>query len=202
MFLVWEYAVAIAGRLLGIDPFDQPDVESAKTAARGLLDARPAPTAPAFTDGGIEVRGDAALLGNASTVDDALDALLAQLPADGYVAVQAYSNRVELPQLAGIRDLLAARAKRPVTFGWGPRFLHSTGQFHKGGPAVGVFLQILTDEPSDLEVPGRPFTFGQLIGAQAAGDAAVLAEHGRSVLTLTLTDPASNIETLFGDVDD
>jgi glucose-6-phosphate isomerase len=202
MFLVWEYAVAIAGRLLGIDPFDQPDVESAKTAARGLLDARPAPTAPAFTDGGIEVRGDAALLGNASTVDDALDALLAQLPADGYVAVQAYSNRVELPQLAGIRDLLAARAKRPVTFGWGPRFLHSTGQFHKGGPAVGVFLQILTDEPSDLEVPGRPFTFGQLIGAQAAGDAAVLAEHGRPVLTLTLTDPASNIETLFGDVDD
>ncbi|HWD63099.1 MAG TPA: glucose-6-phosphate isomerase [Humibacter sp.] len=201
MFLVWEYAVVVAGRLLGINPFDQPDVESAKVAARGLLDQRPAPTEPAFVDAGIEVRGDPALLGDATTVDGAVSALLAQLPDDGYVAVQAYANRIELPQLAGIRDLLAARGKRPVTFGWGPRFLHSTGQFHKGGPAVGVFVQILTHETTDLEVPDRPFTFGQLISAQAAGDAAVLAEHGRPVLTLTLTDPVSNIETLFGDVD-
>ncbi|MGA0565911.1 glucose-6-phosphate isomerase [Rathayibacter sp. KR2-224] len=202
MFLVWEYAVAVAGRVLGINPFDQPDVESAKNAARGLLDARPEPTEPAFVDGGIEVRGDAALLGDATTVDAAIGKLLAQLPSDGYVAVQAYVNRVALPQLAGIRDLLAARSKRPVTFGWGPRFLHSTGQFHKGGPAVGVFLQILARESDDLQVPDRPFTFGQLINAQANGDAAVLADHGRPVLTLTLTDPAADIETLFGDVDD
>jgi glucose-6-phosphate isomerase len=201
MFLVWEYAVAVAGRLLGIDPFDQPDVESAKTAARGLLDDRPEPTEPAFVESGIEVRGDPALLGGAGTVDGAIDALLKQLPDDGYVAVQAYADRTALAQLAGIRDLLAARAGRPVTFGWGPRFLHSTGQFHKGGPAVGVFLQILTDEQADVQVPDRPFTLGQLIAAQAAGDASVLAEHGRPVLTLTLTDPAANIETLFGDVD-
>ena len=201
MFLVWEYAVAIAGRLLGINPFDQPDVESAKTAARGLLDARPAPTEPAFVDAGIEVRADASLLGDAKTVDGAIARLLQQLPADGYVAVQAYADRVALPQLAGIRDLLAARAKRPVTYGWGPRFLHSTGQFHKGGPAVGVFLQILSNESTDLQVPDRPFTFGQLITAQANGDATVLAQHGRPVLTLTLTDTYANIETLFGDVD-
>ena len=200
MFLVWEYAVAVAGRLLGINPFDQPDVESAKAAARSMLDSRPAPASPVFVDDGIEVRADTALLNGASTVDAAISALLAQLPADGYVAVQAYADRDALPQLAGIRDLLAARAKRPVTFGWGPRFLHSTGQFHKGGPAVGVFLQILTDESSDLQVPGRPFTFGQLITAQADGDASVLSEHGRPVLTLTLTDTSTNIETLFGDV--
>jgi glucose-6-phosphate isomerase len=111
--------------------------------------------------------------------------------------VQAYVDRVAHPELERIRDLLAARAGRPVTFGWGPRFLHSTGQFHKGGPAVGVFLQITETPAEDLAIPDRPFTFGELIAAQASGDASVLAEHGRPVLTLTLTDPAANIATLF-----
>ena len=92
-----------------------------------------------------------------------------------------------------MRDSLAARVKRPVTFGWGPRFLHSTGQFHKGGPQVGVFLQIIAVEPDDLAIPDRPFTFGELMQAQAAGDAAVLAEHGRPVLSLTLDDPARTL---------
>jgi len=189
-FLVWEYAVAVAGRLLGIDPFDQPDVESAKEAARGLLDATPEPAPPAFTDHGVQVRGTAGVVDGASSLREALDALLAQLSVDGYLAVQAYADRVAHPEFARIRDLLAVRAGRPVTFGWGPRFLHSTGQYHKGGPATGVFLQLTTVASSDLEIPGRPFTFGQLIQAQAAGDASVLAEHGRPVLTLTLTDPA------------
>ncbi len=201
MFLVWEYAVAVAGRLLGVNPFDQPDVESAKEVARGLLQGRPQPTDPAFVDAGIEVRGDPALLSDADAVDAAIGSLLRRLPPDGYVAVQAYADRLALSQLAGIRDLLAARARRPVTFGWGPRFLHSTGQFHKGGPAVGVFLQVLARAAADLQVPDRPFTYGELIAAQAAGDAAVLTEHGRPVLTLTLTDPAANVETLFGAVD-
>ncbi|WP_308468773.1 glucose-6-phosphate isomerase [Rathayibacter soli] len=200
--LVWEFATAAAGRLLGINPFDQPDVESAKIAARGLLDARPEPTSPAFIADGIEVRGTAGLLDDVETLDEAIAALLAQLPSDGYVSVQAYVNRLALPQLAGIRDLVAARAARPVTFGWGPRFLHSTGQFHKGGPAIGVFLQITTNEQTDLQVPDRPFTFGQLIQAQADGDARVLAEHGRPVLTLTLTDPGNDIVALFGAIND
>jgi len=200
--LVWEFAIAVAGRLLGINPFDQPDVESAKVATRGLLDSRPEPAPAAFTADGIEARGSAGLLTDVSTLGGAIDALLAQLPDDGYVAIQAYVNRLALPQLAGLRDLLAARAKRPVTFGWGPRFLHSTGQFHKGGPAVGVFLQITADEKQDLSIPERPFTFGQLIQAQAAGDANVLAEHGRPVLTLTLTDPDADVTSLFGIVND
>ena len=80
-----------------------------------------------------------------------------------------------------------------MTFGWGPRFLHSTGQFHKGGPAVGVFLQITATETVDLEIPDRPFTFGQLIRAQAAGDASVLADHGRPVLSLTLRNAAASL---------
>ena len=113
------------------------------------------------------------------------------------MSVQAYIDRVNYPEVFGVRDLVAARAGRPVTFGWGPRFLHSTGQFHKGGPATGVFIQILQSVSEDLEIPERPFTFGQLIAAQAAGDAEVLAQHGRPVLTLTLTNPNKELVKLF-----
>jgi glucose-6-phosphate isomerase len=84
-----------------------------------------------------------------------------------------------------------------VTFGWGPRFLHSTGQFHKGGPAEGVFLQVTADPVEDLAVPGRDYTFGTLIAAQAAGDARVLAEHGRPVLRLHLTDRRAGLDALM-----
>ncbi|MFS0733210.1 glucose-6-phosphate isomerase [Microbacterium sp. 1P10UB] len=196
-FIVWEYATAIAGRILGIDPFDQPDVESAKTATRGLLESRPETSAPAFTADGVEVRVSDPSLAAGGTLAAALDALWKRVPADGYVAVQAYVDRWSLPQLQGLRELIAADSGRPTTFGWGPRFLHSTGQYHKGGPANGVFVQILESTDVDLEIPGRPFTFGQLIAAQAAGDAAVLAAHGRPVLTITLTDPQPEVLALF-----
>ncbi|MDZ8202535.1 glucose-6-phosphate isomerase [Microbacterium sp. SSW1-59] len=197
-FVVWEYATAIAGRMLGIDPFDQPDVESAKIAARGLLDARPVPTEPAFTAHGVAVRASDPSLVASGTLAGVLDDLWSRLPADGYVAIQAYVDRHEYTQLAGIRELVAADSGRPTTFGWGPRFLHSTGQYHKGGPANGVFLQIIDGGESDLEIPGRPFTFGELIRAQAAGDAEVLAHaHGRPVVTLTLTDPQVDVMSLF-----
>ncbi|NQX10572.1 glucose-6-phosphate isomerase [Microbacteriaceae bacterium VKM Ac-2855] len=195
--LTWEYAVAVAGRLLGINPFDQPDVESAKIATRALLDAKPEPAAPAFTDAGIAVTGTASVTDGVSTVAEAVDKLIALLPEGGYISIQAYVDRLALPQLEGARDLLAAQSKRPVTFGWGPRFLHSTGQYHKGGAPVGVFLQITEKAPVDLAIPDSPFTFGELILAQAAGDASVLAEHGRPVLTLNLTDPENDLVALF-----
>jgi glucose-6-phosphate isomerase len=193
--LTWEYATAIAGRLLGINPFDQPDVESAKVATRALLDSRPEPTTPLFVENSIEVRGTAEVA-HATDIRGAVDALLAVLGEDGYLSIQAYVDRASNTALQELRGLLAARAGRPVTFGWGPRFLHSTGQFHKGGPAIGVFLQITANPVEDLEIPDRPFTFGQLIQSQAAGDASVLAAHGRPVLTLTLTDPATGAATL------
>lgn len=196
--IVWEYATAIAGHLLGIDPFDQPDVESAKAAARGLLDARPEPEAPAFVQNGIEVRVSDAALAESGDIEAVLDALWARLPEDGYVAIQAYANRLDVPQLQGLRELVAADSGRPTTFGWGPRFLHSTGQYHKGGVPNGVFLQLLSTHETDLEIPDRPFTFGQLINAQAAGDATVLADHGRPVLTLTLTDLAAGLDDVLG----
>ncbi|WGM22601.1 glucose-6-phosphate isomerase [Paenarthrobacter sp. OM7] len=192
---VWEFATAVAGRLLGINPFDQPDVEAAKVAARGLLDARPEPTPAAFTDGAVEVRGGG-WLGNASTVSEAVQALLSQLGTDGYLSVQAYLDRISHAPLEGIRDELAAVSGRPVTFGWGPRFLHSTGQFHKGGPAIGVFLQVTAASSTDLDIPERPFTFGQLIAAQASGDAQVLEGHGRPVLRLHLTERAAGVAQL------
>jgi glucose-6-phosphate isomerase len=189
--LVWEYATAVAGRLLGINPFDQPDVESAKTATRGLLDARPEPAPASFEVDGVEVRGSASIVSGATTLAQVLDNLAAAVGADGYLAIQAYVDRHANHTMIGLRDAFARRLRRPVTFGWGPRFLHSTGQFHKGGPRVGAFLQILSPADADLDIPERPFTFGQLIQAQAAGDASVLEDLGRPVLSLTLTNPTT-----------
>ncbi|MCU1601258.1 MAG: phosphoglucose isomerase [Frankiales bacterium] len=185
--LAWEYAVAVSGRLLGIDPFDQPDVESAKVAARGLLDEQPAPAAPLFTDGNVEVFATDGVLSGQVTVQGAVATLLSLVPSNGYLAVMAYLDRSRDGNLASVRPGLAKRTERPVTFGWGPRFLHSTGQFHKGGPPTGVFLQITGGVVDDLEIPGRDFTYGTLISAQAAGDGKVLADHGRPVLRLHLT---------------
>jgi glucose-6-phosphate isomerase len=193
--MTWEFATAVAGRLLGINPYDQPDVEAAKIAARGLLDAQPEPTPAAFTDGAIEVRGGD-WLGGAGTAAEAVSALLGELGPDSYLSVQAYFDRLAYASLEGTRDQLAALSGRPVTFGWGPRFLHSTGQFHKGGPAIGVFLQVTAAAETDLPSPGLPFSFGELISAQAAGDAQVLSEHGRPVLRLHLTDRAAGVRQL------
>jgi glucose-6-phosphate isomerase len=191
--LVWEYATAVAGRILGINPFDQPDVESAKIATRALIDNPSKPAEPAFVDGDVEVRGTADVVGEASDLAGAIAALFEQLPDNGYVSIQGYVDRVAHPRLASLRDEVAKRVARPVTFGWGPRFLHSTGQFHKGGPAVGVFLQITEIDDVDLQIPDRPFTFGQLIRAQADGDASVLADHGRPVLSLALRNVSASI---------
>ena len=199
-FLVWETAVAVAGRLLGINPFDQPDVESAKAAARGLLDAQPEPEAPRFVDGSVEVRSGDDLLDGVDSLTGAVDAVLSRLRDDGYVAVMAYLDPEEAGDLYAVRDTLAHRSRRPVTFGWGPRFLHSTGQYHKGGPPKGVFIQVTADQTGqqDVDIPDRPFTFGTLIAAQADGDAHVLAEHGRPILRLHLTELKAGLQQLQG----
>lgn len=139
--------------ILGISPFDQPDVESAKAAARELLDAGiGAGVEPAFTDGSVEVTalgGD--WLGDATTVDAAVDTLLGLLDdQQGYIAVMAYLDRLGDADLELVARDLFDRTGRPATFGWGPRFLHSTGQYHKGGPATGVYLQVTTAPTQDL----------------------------------------------------
>lgn len=196
-FLLWEYATVIASRLIGINPFDQPDVESAKIAARAMLEQRDAILAPLFVENGIEVRSDALSLDGVVSVEGAVKSLFKQLDTDsGYVSIHAYLDRTSAGQAADLRDLVATKTRRPVTFGWAPRFLHSTGQYHKGGPSQGVYLQIVSAAKHDIAVPGRDFTFAELIASQAAGDAKVLAEHGRPVLTLTLHDAEAGIEAI------
>ncbi|GGI95481.1 glucose-6-phosphate isomerase [Saccharopolyspora subtropica] len=199
LFLLWEFATALAGRLLGINPFDQPDVEAAKKAARALLDGPaggPAAT-PAVVDGAIEVHpsGDwlSAGVGN---VTEALRALLATAPKGGYLAIQAYLDRLDDASASVLRQELARRTGLQTTFGWGPRFLHSTGQYHKGGHQNGVFLQITGGVEQDLEVPGRPYTLAGLQRAQALGDGQVLADRNRPVLRLHLTDRAVGLVEL------
>ncbi len=196
LMLLWEHATAVAGRLLGINPFDQPDVESAKAAARDLLAARPQPEPASFVEDGVAVRATAGLLDGVVDLAGAVAALLGQLSPDGYLAVMAYLDRVGEAGLAEVRAGLARRTNRPVTFGWGPRFLHSTGQYHKGGPANGVYLQITGVARQDLAVPGRPFSFGELIAAQASGDAQVLAGRGRPVLRLHVLDRTRGLAAL------
>ena len=187
--LIWEVATAVASHLLGTNPFDQPDVESAKIAARAFLDGTPEAAVPFAVDGGVELTA-IGYTPVTSTVTGAVRELIAELPADGYISVHAYADREAGSGLESIRGTLATYSGgRPTTFGWGPRFLHSTGQYHKGGPEQGVFLQIVERASQDREVPGRPFTFGTLIAAQARGDAQVIADHHRPVLTLTVDGP-------------
>jgi glucose-6-phosphate isomerase len=196
--LLWEAATAVAGRLLGINPFDQPDVESAKKAARSMLEGAPDHAPPLLVDGPVEVRSLGGAAEGAGSLREAVDALLGQIDVDrGYLAVMAYLDRLRHAELASTRRALAVRTKRPVTFGWGPRFLHSTGQLHKGGPAVGVYLQVTGAAEPDLAVPGRDYTFGQLIAAQAAGDRQALAGRGRPVVRLHLTDRRAGVAALL-----
>ena len=189
--LLWEYATAVAGRVIGINPFDQPDVESAKAAAREMLDGGGSSPTPLFVEGPVTVYASEGWLPEGTaTVADAVAALLGVLDGEhGYVSVQAYLDRHRDATLASVRDSLAVRTGRPVTFGWGPRFLHSTGQYHKGGPDTGVYLQVTGQPEADLAVPDRPFTFQEFLTAQAVGDGQVLARKGRPVLRLHVSSP-------------
>jgi glucose-6-phosphate isomerase len=196
-FMLWEYATAVASRLLGINPFDQPDVESAKIAARGMLEQRAQATISEHTFDSIEVSSLGLDLSDITGVPTALVKILGQLAEDGYISVHAYMNRIADVDAEALRDALSSVADRPTTFGWGPRFLHSTGQYHKGGPRQGVFIQLVTKSNDDLQVPGRDFTFGELIASQAAGDAMVLAELGRPVLTFTLNNPVEDFNNIL-----
>ncbi|MEH1013280.1 glucose-6-phosphate isomerase [Micromonospora sp. CPCC 206060] len=192
-FLAWEYATALAGAVLGVDPFDQPNVtESKQNTSRILASGAPTGT-PSFTEGAIEAYAPAGAPGDLA---GALRWLCDGLGDDGYLAVLAYLDRSADAGAADLRPLLATVTGRPVTFGWGPRFLHSTGQYHKGGPQVGSFLQITSTPTEDLAVPGRPYTFGQLQAAQAAGDREALTGRGRPLLRLHLTERATGLAQL------
>jgi glucose-6-phosphate isomerase len=196
-FLAWEYAVAVAGWAIGINPFDQPNVQESKDNTARILESGLKPEQPAFTEGAIEVFGSADLLGGAGTLAAALQALVAAIPDRGYLAIMAYLDREKDASAADLRGELARSSGKAVTFGWAPRFLHSTGQYHKGGPQVGVFLQITAVPDGQLDVPGRPYDFATLQAAQAGGDRQALAGRDRPLLHLHLTDRAAGLGQLL-----
>ena len=188
-FFRWEVATAVAGEILGIDPFDQPNVQESKDNTKRLLEeyekAGRLPEEAAGPDGAptsLPV-GDAAL-------PAALRALLGQAQAGDYVALQAYvcPGEAVWAELQRARSLVRDRLRLATTLGYGPRYLHSTGQYHKGGPNRGVFLQLVGHDPVDAAIPGRPYTFGVLKRAQARGDLAALRGHGCRVLRVCLGD--------------
>jgi glucose-6-phosphate isomerase len=165
-FFRWEFATAVAGSILGINPFDQPNVQEAKDRTGAILEQG--------EDVELEPEGS-------------VDALLAGAREGDYVAIQAFID----PDAESRLEPLVARARETdcvVTKGLGPRYLHSTGQLHKGGPNSGLFIQVVDDQGDELPIPGRPFGFRQLIRAQAAGDFAALKERGRRIVRVRLED--------------
>jgi hypothetical protein len=163
-FFRWEFATAVAGSILGINPFDQPDVQAAKDKTSELLSRGGEPS--------VEPEGD-------------LDELLSGAREGDYVAILAFIDPAREGDLAPLVERARATG-RPVTVGLGPRYLHSTGQLHKGGPNTGLFVQVVDDLGEELPIPGKPFGFRTLIAAQAAGDFEALKERGRRIVRVSL----------------
>jgi transaldolase/glucose-6-phosphate isomerase len=204
----WEVATAIAGAVLGIDPFDQPNVEEAKNLTRKVLAAAESGTTPppapdpivSDADAGLTLHGDAALrlTGGDGTVVGELARHLARRRPNAYLALQAFiaPSPAADAALDRIRVLLRAATRCATTAGYGPRFLHSTGQLHKGGPSTGWFLQLTSDHLVDRPIPGWPYSFGQLIDAQAEGDFAAIEAHDLPILRVHLADVESGLAAL------
>lgn len=188
MFLLWEIATAAAGAILGIDPFDQPNVQEAKTRTKNVLAELEKGNVPAEVSAPILVSADIAGEVKLETLAQDVYSLL---ESNDYVALLPYvypSEEVENALLA-LRDKIMARTKRAVLFGYGPRYLHSTGQLHKGDGNNGVFLILSADPATDIQIPGQHYTFGQLCNAQALGDFQALQAKGRRVIKIHLTQP-------------
>jgi transaldolase/glucose-6-phosphate isomerase len=192
-FFRWEMATAVAGSIIGINPFDQPDVEASKVKTRELTTAYEETGAlpaerPFFSGDGFalyaDARNTAALQPQATTLAAALKAHLGRVGTGDYVALLAYIERnpAHIATLQALRRTIRDRTRAATCLGFGPRFLHSTGQAYKGGPNSGVFLQITCEDATDLSVPGQKYTFGVVKAAQARGDFDVLAERGRRAL--------------------
>ena len=206
-FVRWEIAIAIAGAVLGIDPFDQPNVEEAKTLTRDVLakaehDEAAADQTPPLAEGdGLALFGDAALrlTGVDGGVAAELVRHLARRKSNAYLAIQAFiaPTPARDEAIARIRAMLRDGTGRATTAGYGPRFLHSTGQLHKGGPPSGWFIQLTADHPDDRPIPDWPYTFGQLIDAQSAGDFAAIESHDLPIVRVHLgADPDAGLAAL------
>jgi glucose-6-phosphate isomerase len=194
-FLRWEVATAVAGILLGVNPFDEPNVTESKENTKRVLDELERHGSFPHTEhlaagGGIALHGDTPLRLTAGdgTVTGELRRHLERIHPGGYVAIGAFvaPTAARAEAIDRLRTLLRDAKGSATTGGFGPRYLHSTGQLHKGGPAIGWFLQLTADHPADIPVPGRPYTFGQLVDAQARGDMEALEAHDLPVLRVHL----------------
>src|SRR5207249_5839140 len=182
----WEYAIAVAGAILGINVFDQPNVQEAKDLTRKVLSEGNPPTVG---------QGIRWACQSGATLEAAIQSLLGQVRAGDYVALLAFI--VPCPQhdraLNAIRLAIRDSYRVATTVGYGPRYLHSTGQLHKGGANTGVFLQLVGDDPHDVPIPSEKFSFGVLKQAQALGDFQALRNHGRRVLRVQMADVAQGL---------
>jgi len=210
-FFRWEIATAVAGSILKINPFNQPDVEASKIVTRQLTEAyektgKLPEESPIFDEGGIKLFTDERnaaslkdLAGSDRSLTGFLRAYLSQLNTGDYMALLAYieMNSAHEETLQAMRHAVRDRKHVATCLGFGPRFLHSTGQAYKGGPNSGVFLQITCDDANDLPVPGQKYTFGTVKAAQARGDFQVLADRKRRALRVHLPkDVDAALETL------
>jgi transaldolase / glucose-6-phosphate isomerase len=211
----WEIATAVAGSVIGINAFNQPDVEASKIATRKLTTeyekngSLPAET-PILSENGIQLFTDeknaaalASAAGSDKTVVGYLRAHLNRLKAGDYLALLAYvqMNEAHEATLQSMRIAVRNKKKVATCLGFGPRFLHSTGQAYKGGPNSGVFLQVTCDDKADLPVPGQKYTFGVVKAAQARGDFTVLVERGRRALRIHLQDVESGLTALHSAIE-
>ena len=210
-FFRWEFATAVAGAVMGINPFDQPDVEASKVATKRLTSeyertgALP-PESPILEEQGLRLYADPtyagtleAVMGQTPSLKNYLKAHLSQLASGDYFALLAYleMNAAQEARLQSIRHTVRNRKRVATCLGFGPRYLHSTGQAYKGGPNSGVFLQLTCDDAEDLSVPGQRYTFGIVKAAQARGDFQVLAARGRRLLRVHLgSDVQTGLATL------
>ncbi len=185
-FFRWEYAIAVAGAILGLNVFDQPNVQEAKDLTRKVLSEGNPPT----VGEGIRWAGQ-----SGATLEAAIQSLLGQARAGDYVALLAFiaPSPEHDRALNSIRLAIRDSHRVATTVGYGPRYLHSTGQLHKGGPNTGVFLQLVGDDPHDVPIPGEKFSFGVLKQAQALGDFQALRNHGRRVLRVQMADVAQGL---------
>src|SRR5205807_6565874 len=210
-FFRWEIATAVAGSILGINPFNQPDVEASKIVTRELTaeyekNGRLPEEKPLLEEDGIKLFTDdrnaaslKQLAGNNNSLVGLLRAHLNQLGAGDYLGLLAYvqMNREHEDSLQAMRHSIRDSKRVATCLGFGPRFLHSTGQAYKGGPNSGVFLQITCDDAADLPVPGQKYTFGIVKAAQARGDFHVLAERKRRALRVHIgADVNAGLEKL------
>lgn len=190
MYLLWEIATAAAGAILAIDPFDQPNVQEAKTLTKNVLAQLSAGDIPAEVTAPLLVSKD---LKDEVKLESLAQDFFSLLESNDYVAILPYVWPSEETDeaLAALRDKILCRTKRAVLFGYGPRYLHSSGQLHKGDGNNGVFLILSADPANDIQIPGQNYTFGQLCNAQALGDFQALEKKGRRVIKLHLQQPVA-----------